>query len=430
MKRMGKVLMAGRFFKGIFIVIILFSLVISAKTASAAELTAQQYFSTKVSAELNKYINKTGGKVTLQYQDLVTGDTFQIKGRTPNRAASTIKLPLALYIMEQADKGKINLNQKLKYKSYHYYSGSGVIQKDKVGTSYTIRNLIKKAMIYSDNIAFIMLKERVGQQNFIKYMKSVGGQYAYPNGQNLTSANDLTIYSKRLYQFSEKSMLGMELVGYLKQSVYNTTIPSGIKGTAVAHKVGMIPNERIYNDAAIVYDKNPFVLAIMTKGISYERSQKVIADLAAIVNKNHKAKAAAQYFKSKADVTIYQSTSKTAAIGTLKKYQTLKIILNQGTWYGIKFGKGTGYIEKKTVTALLNQAVSGWSSNPPQIGMIKMRANAPVVDKSTAGKVIAYINKNQDYYFFKKEKDYYVVDLGGRVGYVASKYITDLSLSM
>ncbi|MEH7504236.1 hypothetical protein V7152_19850 [Neobacillus drentensis] len=50
-----------------------------------------------------------------------------------------------------------------------------------------------------------------------------------------------------------------------------------------------------------------------------------------------------------------------------------------------------------------------------------MSTKAPIVDKLTAGKVIGYINKNQDYYFFKKEKDYYVVEIGGRVGYVASK---------
>ncbi|MBV7505704.1 class A beta-lactamase-related serine hydrolase [Bacillus sp. sid0103] len=420
----------GRFLQGMMIAILLFSMIIPAQHASAAELTAHQDFTKKVSSELNKYIKKSGGRVTLQYQDLVTGEMFQIKGRTSNRAASTIKLPLALYIMEQAAKGKINLNQKLKYKSYHYYGGSGVIQNQKVGTYYTIRDLVKKAMIYSDNIAFIMLKERVGQSTFIKYMKSVGGQYAYPNGQNLTSANDLTIYAKRLYQFSNKSPLGKELVGYLKKTVYNTTIPRGIKGTVVAHKVGMIPNERIYNDAAIVYDTNPYVLAIMTKGISYEKSQKVIAGVAWIVNKHHKAKATAPYFKSKADLTIYQSNSKTAAVGTLKKYQTLKIISSKGTWFGIKFGTGTGYIEKKSVIALKKASVSSWVSNLPQIGSIKMKDNAPVLNKATAGTVIAYINKNQDYYFFKREKDYYVVDLGGKVGYVASKYISELNVSM
>ncbi|QIZ10636.1 hypothetical protein HFZ78_31155 [Priestia megaterium] len=112
----------------------------------------------------------------------------------------------------------------------------------------------------------------------------------------------------------------------------------------------------------------------------------------------------------------------------MTKYQILHIVSNQGTWYGIKFGKGTGYIEKKSVIALIKQAQSGWVTNQPKTGMIKMREKAPIVDKSTAGKVIGYINKYKEYYFFKKEKDYYVVDIGGRVGYVASKYITALSV--
>ncbi|WP_169802737.1 serine hydrolase [Neobacillus soli] len=315
---------AGRFLKGILIVIILCSMVVPAKNASAAALTAHQDFSKKVSAELTKYIKKSGGTVTLQYQDLGTGDVFQIKGKTAGRAASTIKLPLALYIMEQASKGKINLNQKLVYKSRHYSGGSGVIQNQKVGTSYTIRDLVKKAMIYSDNIAFIMLKERVGQANLVKYIKSIGGQYAYPNGQNLTSANDLTIYAKKLYQFSKKSPLGEELVGYLKKTVYNTTIPKGIKGVAVAHKVGMIPAERIYNDAAIVYDKKPFVLAIMTKNLSYEKSQKVIADLAAIVYKQHKAKGITQKVIIKGDTKIYLNSW--GEIAYAKVYSGSKLI--------------------------------------------------------------------------------------------------------
>lgn len=260
------------------------------KSASAASLTVQQTFSSKVTAELKQYIKKAGGTVTIQYQDLKSGQGFQINGNKPMLAASTIKLPLTLYIMELAAKKKINLNQKLVYKKHHYYGGSGVIQYQKVGTAYTIRDLVKKAIIYSDNIAFIMLKERVGQANLIKFMKSLGGQYAYPNGHNYMSAADLTLYAKKLYQFSLTNPLGKELIGYMKKTIYNTTIPRGIKGPAIAHKVGMIPMYLVYNDVAIVFDHHPFVLAIMTKNISYNKSQKVIADLAAIVYKNHKAK--------------------------------------------------------------------------------------------------------------------------------------------
>ncbi|MDR6998851.1 serine hydrolase [Neobacillus niacini] len=303
---------AGIFLKGILAFFMIAALMLPSQSASAAELTAQKDFSKKALAELNRYIKKAGGTVTLQYQDLITDDSLQIRGKTSGRAASTIKLPLTLYIMEQASKGKINLNQKLTYKRYHYYGGSGVIQYQKVGTRYTIRDLVKKAIIYSDNIAFIMLKERVGQGNFIQYMKSLGGKYTYPNGQNLTSSKDLTIYAKKLYQFSNKSKYGKELVGYLKKTIYNTTIPRGIKGVSIAHKVGMIPMYKVYNDVAIVYEnKQPFTLAIMTKNISYEKSQRVIADLARIVYKYHKAKTAAKYFKSKTDVTVYLKNSKT-----------------------------------------------------------------------------------------------------------------------
>lgn len=282
----------GHILKGIIVVFLMLSLILPSLD-SRAEAATSSSFSTKLSTELKNYIKKSGGTVTLQYKDLTTGEVFQLNGKTSGRAASTIKLPLAIYIMEQASKGKVDLNKKLKYKSYHYYGGSGIIQMKKVGTSFTIRELVKYAMIYSDNIAFIMLKEYVGQDKFIKYMKSLGGQYAYPNGQNLTSANDLTIYANKLYQFSAKSSYGKELVGYLKKTVYNTTIPRGIKGVSIAHKVGMIPADRIYNDVAIVYDKMPFVLAIMTKNISYEKSQKVIADLAGIVYKHHKTKTVA-----------------------------------------------------------------------------------------------------------------------------------------
>ena len=49
-------------------------------------------------------------------------------------------------------------------------------------------------IIYRDNIAFNMLKERVGQVNFVIYLTSLGAAYAYPGGRNTTSADDLSLY--------------------------------------------------------------------------------------------------------------------------------------------------------------------------------------------------------------------------------------------
>lgn len=197
-------------------------------------------------------------------------------------------MPLALYVYKLAAENRINLEEKLTYKRHHYYGGSGVIQKAKVGTKYTIRDLVKKSMVHSDNIAFIMLKEKVGANNFVHFMRGLGGKVTYPNGKNMTTAEDLVKYAKAVYQFEKQSPeLGRELVYYLKHTDYQKTIPAGVPKLEVAHKVGYIPMELIYNDVGIVYDVQPYVLAIMTTGIPYNKEEKIIAELTKIIHQNH-----------------------------------------------------------------------------------------------------------------------------------------------
>jgi poly-gamma-glutamate capsule biosynthesis protein CapA/YwtB (metallophosphatase superfamily)/beta-lactamase class A len=244
-------------------------------------------FLNELRTELEDYINPYQGKITLHYLNLESEISFNISSGKKVPAASTIKLPLAIYVMTLVDKGEMDLTEKLSYKSHHYYGGSGVIQNDKIGSSYSIEDLVEKALVYSDNIAFIMLKERVGQKQFIQFMKRLGAAVTYPDGQNLTSASDLILYAKELYRLAKVSENGAKLINYLENTIYNTTIPHGITGKNIAHKVGMIPKDLIYNDVALVYDKQPFALAVTTEGIGYEKSQQVIADIANIVNSHH-----------------------------------------------------------------------------------------------------------------------------------------------
>ncbi|MGG0656055.1 serine hydrolase [Rummeliibacillus pycnus] len=276
-----------------FIVIILFVFFVSflqPYSQASTVKASQQSFKESLSKDVEQYIKKTGGDIAIEYRDLSTGESFQRKSTKAHMGASTIKLPLAMYVMELADKKKINLKQKLTYKSYHYVGGSGVIQYQKVGTKYTIIDLVKKAMIYSDNIAFNMLKEKVGQTNFIKYMKSLGASYSSPRAYSNTSAHDLSIYARHLYKYSQESKNGKTIINYLQNTIYNEAIPKGIKGVKISHKVGMIPMYRVSHDYGIIYDQNPFVLVVMTKGFTYEKSNKVLADIASIVNKHHKNK--------------------------------------------------------------------------------------------------------------------------------------------
>ncbi|MDF2607009.1 MAG: penP [Bacillales bacterium] len=271
--------MIFKYFHSFVLIIIISTLLITTNYKPASALT--------IDAKINSLIKKSGGQITISYENLITKDKLNYNVNTAMRAASTMKLPLALFVLEKAEQGSINLNQRLVYTSRHYYGGSGIIQNKKIGTSYTIRELIKYAIVHSDNIAFIMLKEKVGSGAFLNYLKTSGAKYGYVNGVATLSANDLNIFLKKAYTFSQKSKLGKELVNYLSNTVYNTTIPSGIPKIRVAHKVGMIPMYNIYNDAGLIFDNQPYTLVIMTKGIEYNKSQKVIAELASLIHKNH-----------------------------------------------------------------------------------------------------------------------------------------------
>ncbi|WP_052342561.1 serine hydrolase [Bacillus sp. EB01] len=417
-----------RIVKCLVVMLLAVSILMPGHASAAGYLTARQNFLDKLAPELNRYIKTAGGTISLQYQDLVTGDYYVLRNTTAGKAASTIKLPLAIYVMELASKGKLDLEQKLTYKSHHYNGGSGVIQYDKVGTKYTIRDLVKKSMVHSDNIAFVMLRERVGKSNFIAYMKSLGAQYAYPNGQNMTSPRDLIIYAKKLYSFSKTSPLGKELDGYLRKTVYNTTIPKGIPGVPIAHKVGMIPNSLIYNDVAVVYDKTPYVLAIMTKNISYEKSQKVIAGIASIIHKHHKAKEAAGYMRTKVAVTVYLKASKDKAIGTLQKGANFKVKAIQGEWYVISYSKGTGYIERRLVTAAVSPGISSiyFTSKPLGGTVIKISQNATVLNRTGSGAPLGIMNKGQEVFTSGIKSGYYIIDIGGRVGYIQEQLAAEV----
>ncbi|HYK74774.1 MAG TPA: CapA family protein, partial [Pseudoneobacillus sp.] len=391
--------------------------------------------------EIHNYIKPWQGNVTIHYKNLVSNVGYSLDSQSAVRAASTIKLPLALYTMKLAESGKIDLKEKLTYKEHHYYGGSGVIQNSKIGTQYTIEDLVQKAMVYSDNIAFIMLKERIGQNAFIQFMKNLGGKYTYPQGQNLTSAYDLSLYAKDLYQYSQKSSYGQKLVQYLKHTVYNTTIPKGISGIDVAHKVGMIPNEQIYNDIAIVFAKQPYTLAITTKTLPYEKSQQVIAKLASIINQYHQkqtntisqAKQSSstnteKLFKTKEKVTIYDnSTGKLVPIGEMVANQIFTRIRDYGNWHEIAFGKRKGYVwEKSTLTVTGEQNVLFKSE--PSLGKINIKANATIYDNSTKKLIpIATVLKGQTIEYTQKFGNWYGLTIGERKGYIHKDAVTEIN---
>lgn len=238
---------------------------------------------TNLKNQLNEYISKEQGRYGIYFISLNNGQEFGINADEEYIAASTIKLPVNLYLYNLVAEGKIDMNEKVTYKSQFYEEGTGDIQGAAEGTQYTIRQLSEKSITISDNIAVNMLISRLGWNEFHEFQDSISGLTSNKS-ENNTNPKLMAYYLKWLVAFSEQHPeQGKEILGYLKSTDTNNRIPAKLpKEVQVAHKIGSYPN--VINDVGIVYGQKPFIIAVLSKNINdEERAAGVIANITKMV---------------------------------------------------------------------------------------------------------------------------------------------------
>jgi beta-lactamase class A len=234
--------------------------------------------------QLEDYIGTRPGKVSVYVKDFATGETLNLNSDQVYVAASTIKLPLVLYIYELAAQGKINLDAKLTYTPEYYAQGTGILQGEPFGGQYTIRELSRLSMEYSDNVAWKMLLDFMGQDKLTAYEKSLGAKATGgDNGLYITTPEDMGIYLERLLNFSEeKPEYGNEVLHYMANSIFSEGIPQDLPDDiVVAHKMGALNDN--FHDVGIVFGNRPYIIAIFTDEAWEEVSLQTLADVSRIV---------------------------------------------------------------------------------------------------------------------------------------------------
>ncbi|MED1201775.1 hypothetical protein [Heyndrickxia acidicola] len=176
----------------------------------------------------------------------------------------------------------------------------------------------------------------------------------------------------------------------------------------------------VYNDVGIVYDSHPFALAVMTNRISYAKSQKVIADLASIVYKEHLAKYSAGYVKTNNTALVYKSTTGSLlSIGKLSKGQMFKGMAMKGQWIELQWGSTKGYVKMSDVTPYAAVSQSFTSGTVKQAGVITLKRDATITSTSSKNSaLIGMISQHQSIAYLSVAGDFYQVLVGNRVGYI------------
>ena len=219
--------------------------------------------------QLIDYIATTGATYGVYLKDLESGATMEINAGEPITAASTVKVPVVLYLNELVAQGKLDWDDRVTYhKDTDYQEGAGILQfTAREGDRYSLRVLANLAITISDNVANRMLMRYLGKENIKLFMERVGGRTVFPGGANITTAADMGAYMEAVLDFSKRHPeLGARLLDDMSHPIYHVGLPGKLpEDVTVAHKEGDVWG--VANDAGIVFAQRPYILVVLSKGI-------------------------------------------------------------------------------------------------------------------------------------------------------------------
>lgn len=193
-----------------------------------------------------------------------TGKFVDIDARRAYPAASMIKLPILVRLLQAIDDGTVKFDQKVVVRQDLIGGGSGWLQWRKPGTAVTLEETAELMMIVSDNTATNMVIDVLGgKDDFNKRFADWGLSQTRINnwlpdlqGTNTTSPFDLALVLARV---DSGQLLKPETRAWffkvLERNRIRTLIPRGVPaGTKVADKTGDIG--KLVGDAGIITTKD------------------------------------------------------------------------------------------------------------------------------------------------------------------------------
>lgn len=240
---------------------------------------------------------KAAGALThlsIYFQDLDHGPRFGIGEYDKFQPASLMKLPLMIFFLHAADLEPDILNKKLSYSGNLGIDNNldAIDESILPDTPYTIRELLTKMIVYSDNRSYMVL---------LQEMNNLSESIAYKTFHDLDVLQmmldtqvtyvPVSSYAKLFAILYNTGYLSKKMSQLGLQMLSDATFPEGIvkgvpEGQRVAHKFGfaVVDGETQLHDCGIVYhEKMAYTLCIMTTGPDVLASNAAIIDISRIV---------------------------------------------------------------------------------------------------------------------------------------------------
>ena len=251
---------------------------------------------------VGKKLNGISGKISVVAENLMTGEFFAWNENMTFNPASTIKLPILCAAYYWAEKGQLNLDERIVLKDSDKVGGFGVVSEFAEGLQPTLRDLMKLMIVISDNTATNMVIEAVGFDRIKIFLEEKGlgeiraerKMYDYDaikrGFNNVVKARDL---AKNLKGLAKGTLLAPEYceeaIGIMLRQQCKNKIPLKVAAgwdpiarqgpIKIAHKTGEV--QGVEHDIGIIYTPCcEFLFVFLSEEINSKAAIGLVSDLA------------------------------------------------------------------------------------------------------------------------------------------------------
>jgi beta-lactamase class A len=240
------------------------------------------------------------GKAGIWVKHLTTGETAGVRDGEIFNSASVIKIPVLVLAFQMADKGAINLDERITIRKEDIRGGSGIFRYHDAGLQPTFRDVLLQMVITSDNTATDLAIAKVGGVARVnawlkdagyadsqRLVQTTGDLFAKYNALAPADDRNAKTNSDRSYWLGEITPRG---VGLMIEAIEKKTIASAASCEAmlrmmraqqagarrlnhfisvpVAHKTGDFPPV-LANDVGVIYARSgPIVVSFLGNAIT------------------------------------------------------------------------------------------------------------------------------------------------------------------
>jgi beta-lactamase class A len=222
------------------------------------------------------------GVYGLDVIDLTSGFSFGVNEHETFQAASLIKLPVMAAMYQEQESGNLDLETKYSLKNSDKVTGAGSLQLKPEGFEITYRNLIRMMGKESDNTAFHITRNLLGD-NKINLVVAKIGMRNTSLSDNETTPEDVETFFEQLWHgnvLNEEHK--NELLDFMTDTQYEAWLTEGVPSDVrVSHKYGR--EVHVVNDAGIVFANSPYVVVILSKGVIEREADEVFPKLSRVI---------------------------------------------------------------------------------------------------------------------------------------------------